>query len=83
MTIANELAVLLGDKIPQRMPVRIVHAIAAAIFAIFGVDTLLGAAKAWDSIGNNHDFSIFDKAYRYSICGDIHHCLNRSVFTLE
>jgi putative Ca2+/H+ antiporter (TMEM165/GDT1 family) len=43
MMIANVPAVLLGDGIAQRMPVRIVHAVAAAIFAMLGVATLLGA----------------------------------------
>lgn len=46
MMIANVPAVLLGDRIAQRMPVRLVHAIAAAIFAILGIATLLGAGKA-------------------------------------
>jgi len=43
MMIANVPAVLLGDRIAHRMPVRLVHAIAAAIFAILGVATLAGA----------------------------------------
>lgn len=42
MMIANVPAVLLGDKIAQRMPVRLVHAVAAAIFAVLGVMTLAG-----------------------------------------
>ena len=46
MMIANVPAVLLGDRIAHRMPVRLVHSIAAAIFAILGVATLLGAGKA-------------------------------------
>jgi putative Ca2+/H+ antiporter (TMEM165/GDT1 family) len=45
MMIANVPAVLLGDRIAQRMPVRLVHAIAAGIFAILGIATLLGAGK--------------------------------------
>lgn len=45
MMIANVPAVLLGDKIAERMPVRLVHAVAAAIFAILGVATLLGAGE--------------------------------------
>jgi putative Ca2+/H+ antiporter (TMEM165/GDT1 family) len=45
MMIANVPAVLLGDRIAQRMPVRTVHAIAAAIFASLGVATLLGAGE--------------------------------------
>jgi putative Ca2+/H+ antiporter (TMEM165/GDT1 family) len=43
MMIANVPAVLLGDRIAGRMPVKIVHRIAAAIFAILGLATLLGA----------------------------------------
>jgi len=45
MMIANVPAVLLGDRIADRMPVRLVHAVAAAIFAILGVATLLGAGE--------------------------------------
>ena len=45
MMLANVPAVLLGDKIARRMPVRMVHAVAAAIFAILGVATLLGAGE--------------------------------------
>ena len=45
MMIANVPAVLLGDRIAQRMPVRLVHAIAAAIFALLGIATLLGAGE--------------------------------------
>jgi putative Ca2+/H+ antiporter (TMEM165/GDT1 family) len=41
MMIANVPAVLLGARIAHRMPVRLVHGIAAAIFAILGVATLL------------------------------------------
>ncbi|MES2538077.1 MAG: TMEM165/GDT1 family protein [Pseudomonadota bacterium] len=43
MMIANAPAVLLGARIAHRLPVRLVHAIAAAIFAVLGVATLLGA----------------------------------------
>jgi len=43
MMIANVPAVLLGDRIAHRLPVRLVHAIAAAIFAILGIATLAGA----------------------------------------
>jgi putative Ca2+/H+ antiporter (TMEM165/GDT1 family) len=45
MMIANVPAVLLGDRIAHRMPVRLVHGIAAAIFAILGLATLLGAGE--------------------------------------
>jgi len=43
MMLANTPAVYLGDKIANKMPVKLVHRIAAAIFAILGVATLLGA----------------------------------------
>lgn len=43
MMIANVPAVLLGDRIAHRMPVRLVHGVAAAIFALLGAATLLGA----------------------------------------
>ncbi len=42
MMIANVPAVLLGNRIAHRIPVRLVHTIAAAIFAILGVATLAG-----------------------------------------
>jgi putative Ca2+/H+ antiporter (TMEM165/GDT1 family) len=45
MMIANVPAVLLGERIAQRMPVRLVHAIAALIFALLGVVTLLGGGE--------------------------------------
>lgn len=45
MMIANVPAVLLGDRIAGRLPVRTVHFIAAAVFAILGVATLLGAGE--------------------------------------
>ena len=47
MMIANVPAVILGGKIADRMPVRLVHGIAAAIFTILGIATLLGAASAF------------------------------------
>ena len=46
MMIANVPAVLLGDRIANRIPVRIVHSIAACIFAVIGVMTLLGAGAS-------------------------------------
>ncbi len=46
MMIANVPAVLLGDRIAHRMPVRLVHGIAALIFAVLGVATLAGAGAA-------------------------------------
>ena len=43
MMIANVPVVFLGDRIANRMPVRLVHGIAAALFAALGIATLLGA----------------------------------------
>jgi putative Ca2+/H+ antiporter (TMEM165/GDT1 family) len=45
MMIANVPAVLLGDRIADRIPTRIVHAIAAAIFGALGSATLLGVGQ--------------------------------------
>jgi putative Ca2+/H+ antiporter (TMEM165/GDT1 family) len=45
MMIANVPAVLLGDKIARRMPVRVVHANAAAVFAMPIIAILLGAGE--------------------------------------
>lgn len=45
MMIANVPAVLLGNRIAERMPVRLVHGIAAAVFAILGVATLAGLGE--------------------------------------
>jgi putative Ca2+/H+ antiporter (TMEM165/GDT1 family) len=42
MMIANVPAVIMGDRIATKMPVRLVHAIAAGIFAVLGVMTLVG-----------------------------------------
>jgi putative Ca2+/H+ antiporter (TMEM165/GDT1 family) len=45
MMIANVPAVLLGDRIAHRMPTRLVHGVAAVIFAILGIATLVGAGE--------------------------------------
>ena len=43
MMIANAPAVYLGDRIANRVSLKLVHGIAAAVFAVLGVATLLGA----------------------------------------
>lgn len=43
MLIADVPAVLLGDKLANRIPMRLVHALAAVLFALLGIATLLGA----------------------------------------
>lgn len=45
MMLANVPAVYFGDRIADRMPVKIVHRIAAAIFAVLGMATLMGAGS--------------------------------------
>ncbi|MCV2370643.1 TMEM165/GDT1 family protein [Roseateles oligotrophus] len=45
MMIANVPAVFLGDKMAGRIPVRLVHAVAALIFALLGVATLIGLGQ--------------------------------------
>lgn len=43
MLIADVPAVFIGDRLAAKIPMKLVHAIAAAIFAALGVATLLGA----------------------------------------
>lgn len=43
MLIADVPAVFIGDKLAKRIPMKLVHSIAAAIFAALGLATLLGA----------------------------------------
>lgn len=45
MIIADVPAVFLGDKIAQKVSMKLVHGIAAAIFAVLGVATLLNVGK--------------------------------------
>ncbi|SFU68467.1 Putative Ca2+/H+ antiporter, TMEM165/GDT1 family [Nitrosomonas eutropha] len=45
MLIADIPAVFIGDKFSNRIPMRLVHSIAASIFALLGLATLLGAAE--------------------------------------
>jgi putative Ca2+/H+ antiporter (TMEM165/GDT1 family) len=47
MLIADVPAVLLGDKLANKIPTRLVHTLAAALFAGLGVATLLGAGAGW------------------------------------
>ena len=45
MLIADVPAVFVGDKLAAKIPMKLVHSIAAAIFAALGVATLLGAGS--------------------------------------
>lgn len=47
MLIADVPAVFVGDKLANRIPMKLVHTIAAAIFAVLGVATLLGAGAGF------------------------------------
>lgn len=43
MLIADVPAVFVGDKLANKIPMKLVHTIAAGVFAVLGVATLLGA----------------------------------------
>lgn len=45
MLIADIPAIFIGDKFSNRIPMRLVHSIAAGIFVLLGLATLLGAAE--------------------------------------
>ncbi|MCU6498063.1 TMEM165/GDT1 family protein [Duganella vulcania] len=46
MMLANVPAVYLGDRIAHRVSLKLVHGIAALVFAVLGVATLLGAGSS-------------------------------------
>jgi Ca2+/H+ antiporter, TMEM165/GDT1 family len=45
MMIANVPAVYVGERIADKLPVRLVHRIGAAVFAILGIAAILGVGK--------------------------------------
>ena len=47
MLIADVPAVFVGDKLAAKIPMRLVHSIAAGIFALLGIATLLGAGASF------------------------------------
>lgn len=47
MMIANVPAVYLGERAAQRIPTRLVHGIAAGLFALLGIATLFGVGQAF------------------------------------
>lgn len=47
MLIADVPAVFAGDKLAEKIPMKLVHRIAAAMFAALGVATLLGIGSGW------------------------------------
>lgn len=46
MLIADVPAVFVGDKFAAKIPMKLVHSIAAGIFAVLGIATLLGVGKS-------------------------------------
>ena len=47
MLIADVPAVFVGDKLADKIPMKLVHSIAAGVFAVLGLATLLGAGARW------------------------------------
>lgn len=47
MMIANVPAVYAGDKLAHKLPVSLIHKIAAAIFALLGIATLMGLGQSF------------------------------------
>lgn len=45
MLIADMPAVFVGDKLANKIPMKLVHSIAAGVFALLGIATLLGASS--------------------------------------
>ena len=43
MLIADVPAVFVGDQLASKIPMKLVHGVAAAMFAVLGVLTLMGA----------------------------------------
>lgn len=46
MMLANVPAVLIGDKVAKQLPLKLIHSIAAAIFAVLGVLALMGVGQS-------------------------------------
>jgi Ca2+/H+ antiporter, TMEM165/GDT1 family len=46
MLIADVPAVFIGDRMANKIPMKLVHGIAAALFAVLGIATLLGAGAS-------------------------------------
>ncbi|WP_042426500.1 TMEM165/GDT1 family protein [Comamonas granuli] len=45
MLLADVPAVFVGDKLGNKIPMKLVHSVAAAVFALLGIATLLGAGS--------------------------------------
>lgn len=51
MMLANVPAVIMGDRIAHKMPVNLVHRIAAAIFAVLGIARFTASKGTGESGG--------------------------------
>lgn len=51
MMLANAPAVFVGERLLKRVPMRLVHGVAAAIFLVLGVATLAGLGGSLDDLG--------------------------------
>lgn len=47
MMLANVPAVYLGQRVARRVPLRLMHAVAAVVFALLGIGALLGGGEAF------------------------------------
>jgi Ca2+/H+ antiporter, TMEM165/GDT1 family len=47
MLVADVPAVFIGERLAQKIPMKLVHAIAAVIFALLGIATMLGAGAGF------------------------------------
>ena len=47
MLVADVPAVFVGDKLASKIPMRWVHGVAAGVFAVLGVLTLMGVGSGW------------------------------------
>lgn len=56
MMVANVPAVVLGNRMAHRLPIRLIHAIAASIFLVLGALTLAGMGASW-GLGHHHSFN--------------------------
>lgn len=47
MLVADVPAVFVGDKLASKIPMRWVHGVAAGVFAVLGILTLMGVGSGW------------------------------------
>lgn len=47
MMLADVPAVFIAQKLAQKIPMKLVHGVAASIFAVLGIATLLGVGERW------------------------------------